>query len=116
MYYYKILVKKVGTPTVPFTLSVDGVDIVKISPENIGENGVIITFASYRPSRFFGFPQSTHTLKTGFMDTPANYSIMDLYPSRKWLSYTPHTDSAGYDVTLLDYAFYQTFVEVAPAS
>lgn len=115
MYYYKIKVTKVGTPTVPFTLSVDGVNIVNLSPDEIGANGVIISFASYRPARFFGFPQSTHTLKTGFLDTDPAYSVMNYYPARKWLSYTPHQDSAGYDVTLLDYAYYQV-VSVEPVS
>lgn len=115
MYYYKIKVTKKTGATAPFTLAVDGVVVVYLKPEEIGENGVIISFASYRPARFINFPQSTHTLETGFMDENPVYSIMTNYPSRKWLSYTPHIDCGQYDVTILDYAFYQV-VDVTPAS
>lgn len=106
MYYYKVKVEPKGTPKNNFTLVVDGFEIVSLTPNEVG-SGVRLTFASYRPPRFFGFPQSTHTLATGFTADSPKYSIMAMYPSRKWLSYTGHVDSAEYDITIEDVGYYE---------
>jgi hypothetical protein len=114
MYYYKIKVTPVSTPVNNFSLTVDGYVVVNLTPGEVS-TGVIVTFTSYRPPRFFGFPQSTHTLNDGFLSDTPKYSIMASYPARKYLSYTAHSDSGEYNIEVQDVQLYNV-VDVTPAS
>lgn len=63
-------------------------------------SGGITTFSCYRDGHFFSFPNSTHSLVDSFLSATPLYKIMDYYPSKKWTSYTPHSDAGYYNVTV----------------
>jgi len=97
---FKLYIEKDGTPTQNFKLWIDGKLKLNLTPTEVG-SGVTKEVSCYRDGHFFSFPNCTHNLNAGFMGSSPVYTIMTQYPSRKWLSYIPHRDAAGYKVEVV---------------